>query len=366
MKKNKLVIVQPALGRYRRGFIRSLVYYNASEFNISIYCSPFDNLGVRSMASVDKSIHYNKASMISIFGLFFWQCFVYEIISLRMTKGDIFVFNGNPRFLSSIILAFYFKLRGVDVIWWGHGRSSTSSRLGSFIRFKLMSFFRVMLYTDSEVAALAPVVKSSMCGLNNGLDVESIREGFVQNYSKYDDEVLDLVFIGRLTAKSQFDLLIKAMLKLPHRVAEKYRLNVIGNSDYSKIIKQEPEALRLNIECHGEIWDEGKITQILSRCHIFIYPGSVGLSIVHAFACGLPAIVHDNGDLHMPEIGCFESGYNGESFKYGSSSALSSKLIEISKDRQALKVYSLNAYNTVTSTYNTKDMAVRFFNFIRK
>lgn len=365
MKKNKLVIVQPALGRYRKGFVESLVDINADEFDISIYCSPVDNLGVMSMDNVPANIKYVQSKLVSIFGVFFWQCFFFKIISLKLKQDDVFVFNGNPRFLSSMILALWLKSHGADVIWWGHGRSSTSTKLGSFIRFRLMSLFRVMLYTEKEVNELSTFLNSPMCGLNNGLDVDAIRASYSHDIAKYDSELLNIAFIGRLTEKSQFGLLLKAMLSLPLEVSSKFRLNIIGNVDYNELLLVEPAIKRLNIQCFGEVWEESKVTEILSDCHIFIYPGSVGLSIIHAFALGLPAIVHDRNDLHMPEIGCFEDGYNGSLFDCGSYSSLSNKLIEISSNREVLKQYSLNAYDTVTMTFNTKDMAKRFFKFIR-
>ena len=35
---------------------------------------------------------------------------------------------------------------------------------------------------------------------------------------------------------------------------------------------------------------------------IFVYPGEVGLSLIHAMAYGLPCLVHSDRLKHMPEI----------------------------------------------------------------
>lgn len=365
MQKSKLVIIQPALGRYRKGFVEELVDLNMKEFDIRIYCSPVDNLGVKSIEKIDSSIIYVKSRMLSFLGLFFWQCFFTNIISLRLNHKDVFVFNGNPRFLSSLILAFFMKYRGVDVIWWGHGRSSTSSRLGSYVRYKLMNLFRIILYTDLEVSQLRTVVKSPMIGLNNGLDVKAIRLGYEFNTEKYDDFYLNLAFIGRLTKKSNFNLLLESLLIIPDSSLTRLRLNVIGNVSLKYITEMYPRLENCQIKCFGEVYDESEVTSILSKCHVFVYPGSVGLSIIHAFALGLPAIVHDNIVAHMPEIGCFKDSFNGLSFKYNSVTSLGSKIEKVILDRSLLKVLSLNAYNTVSDTFNTHDMASRFLSFIR-
>jgi glycosyltransferase involved in cell wall biosynthesis len=363
--KKRIVISQPAMGRYRKGFIDEIIKLNNDEFELFVYASEVANTGAKSMESLPPEINYNLVKHSSILERFFWQSLVFKILKLKLNKNDKFVFCGNPRYLSNMVLAFWLKLSGVDVIWWGHGWSSTSSRLGSYIRFKLMNLFRVILYTENEVQLLKNKIKSPMCGLNNGLNVNEIRNGYKLNTCKYDENILQIAFLGRITSKSDFDLLINALLVMPSEKSQKIRLNVIGDVTETEITNISDKAKQLNIELHGEIWDEKEITNILGKCHVFVYPGAVGLSLIHAFALGLPAIIHNERTAHMPEIAAFEEEVSGISFDMGSKESLAKSLIWASDNKSILASYAVSAFDTVTNTFNTSDMAKRFMNFVQ-
>lgn len=365
MEKSKLVIIQPALGRYRKGFVSSLAGFNNNEFDIYIICSKVDNSGVRSMEKVDPTINYRFVKLSSFFNLFYWQHLVRFVLGLNLNKQDSLVINGNPRFLSSMILSLYLKFKGVRVFWWGHAWSSTSSKLGSYIRFKLMNLYKVILYTEEEISLTKSLITSEVTALNNGLDVENIRRGIKFDKKRFEFSVFKLVFIGRYTAKSNFDLLIEALLKLTPDELNSIELNVIGNVHKKDVLCKFPESRNININYYGEIWDEYKISSLICNNHAFVYPGAVGLSIIHAFSLGLPAIVHDERMLHMPEIGVFENCVNGLHFKNGCAASLASKICLLKNNRHDLKIYSENAFSRVGVTYNTKDMALRFLNFIK-
>ena len=61
--------------------------------------------------------------------------------------------------------------------------------------------------------------------------------------------------------------------------------------------------------------EEPDIAQIANRCRLFVYPGGVGLSLIHAMAYGLPSIIHDDRWRHMPEIAAFQDGRTGRTFE---------------------------------------------------
>ncbi|MEJ2063268.1 MAG: glycosyltransferase [Reinekea sp.] len=289
--KKRLVIIQPALGRYRRGFVESLVAQN-QEYEISIFCSPVDNAGVSSMETINNEVLYRKVDMISFFGMFFWQKLVSEVWKMGLVSGDALVINGNPRFLSSLIVSILYKLKGVSVFWWGHAWSSTSSKPGSYIRFKIMNLFNVILYTEEEIELSKNLISSPVTALNNGLDIGLIRKGFTFEVEKYSSSNFTVAFLGRHTSKSNFGLLVEALLLLPKELSKSISLMVIGDIEPIEIHRNYSGSESLDLNFLGEIWDEMEITFVMSKAHAFVYPGSVGLSLIHAFALGLPAIVH--------------------------------------------------------------------------
>ena len=59
---------------------------------------------------------------------------------------------------------------------------------------------------------------------------------------------------------------------------------------------------------------------------IFVYPGGIGLSLVHAYSFGLPVITTDNMDVHGPEIELLKQGVNGDFFTDNDSIDLANKI----------------------------------------
>ena len=60
-----------------------------------------------------------------------------------------------------------------------------------------------------------------------------------------------------------------------------------------------------------ELSNEEEISKLYNFCRCFVYPGEVGLSIIHAMSYGLPAIIHNNINHHNPEHAAFTNEVNG-------------------------------------------------------
>jgi glycosyltransferase involved in cell wall biosynthesis len=119
------------------------------------------------------------------------------------------------------------------------------------------------------------------------------------------------------------------------------------------------------VHWHGALFDEMKISKIMLSSHAFIYTGSVGLSLIHGFNYGLPAIVHSNEKYHMPEFSAFEDNVNGMSFEKNKLEDLSLIINKIyALDNESYLSMSNNAIKTVKNSYNTEDMLLRFSNMI--
>src|SRR5699024_7456121 len=55
------------------------------------------------------------------------------------------------------------------------------------------------------------------------------------------------------------------------------------------------------IEMLGAIYEAKILSEQFSRASIFVFPGTVGLALIHAMAHGIPAILHDSNENHGPE-----------------------------------------------------------------
>jgi glycosyltransferase involved in cell wall biosynthesis len=247
-------------------------------------------------------------------------------------------------------------------VWWGHYWSSTSRPWRAGLRLLLARLSDALLfYTDCEVAEYAQEGggrrKPLVFALNNGIETKQI----ARLRAAYDPTLRSrqLLFVGRITAKADIALLLRALAEPP---CANVRLHVIGGGDDER--KARDLAATLGI-ANRVVWvgpsiDEAKIAAVANRCALFVYPGSVGLSLIHGLAYGLPAIVHDDRWAHMPEIGALKVGANGLVFRKGDPAALAGVIADALSDAARLSAMSAAAIETTERTFNADDMAGRF------
>lgn len=302
----KVIIVQPALPAYRLDFFERLAKELGERFKIYYSSS---NLGILTDSISPHHWTVRTGEIKSLLPGVTWQK---GIITIPIKRGDIIVIPGDARCLSNIILLIRAKLIGAKTILWGQLWSATSKKYRFLLRILLMRLANNLLfYTDLEAITYrqkySPNDNRIITSLNNGININPI----VSLRKKYDIENRgsELLFIGRLTEKTNLRLLIHALAEA--ELNEVY-LHIIGDGPDANILKKLADSLGISekIRWHGATTDETKIANIANRCAIFVYPGGVGLSLIHAMAYGLPAILHNDVSTHMPEIAAFEAEKN--------------------------------------------------------
>ena len=275
---------------------------------------------------------------------------------------------GNPRYISTLFFILKVRLSGGKIAWWSHYRSSSSKKWSMFLRLKLMKIANgIVFYTQDEVKKYLSITKQnkqiSVIGLNNGIDINPIKK-VRKNYDA-SSRNMEILFIGRTTDKSNFNILLEAF-KLP--ILKNMTLNIIGNDKSSSYFQEVQSDLgsRSKINWYGTLTNEEEISKIANKCQIFVYPGSVGLSLIHAMAYGLPCLVHSNRLQHMPEIAAFQKGITGRTFEPNNSRDLAVKLSAMVSNPKSLNVLSENCLRTVENDFNTTRMALRFIKFIKE
>jgi glycosyltransferase involved in cell wall biosynthesis len=272
-------------------------------------------------------------------------------------KNMLLVVPSDLHYLSTIYLLIKAKWKKTKVISWGHYLTPKQSQFKLFIRYL---FWRIcdanIFYTEVEVASYEKKYKNkdNIFYLNNGLDYSEIINNVVPYNSKTRQD--QIVFIGRLTKKSQFNILLKS---LRYIIGKKPIVNVIGEIQSDQIsIKDEYVD---SIVWHGAILDEKKISEIMNKSLLFVYPGSVGLSLIHAMAYGLPCVIHNNRANHMPEADAFFGSNIGYTFIENSPSSLANAIEKARKNPALLNQLSRNARDLIKNVYNTDKMAKNFF-----
>ncbi|UTV86708.1 glycosyltransferase family 4 protein [Cobetia amphilecti] len=355
----KIIHIQPALPKYRINFFEQLYSYYGK--NLDVYYTK-GSLGILTRCN-EENWAIPVGNIKSFLNIILWQK---GVVKIPINRDDIIVLSGNPRYISTLYLFCKAKINGAKVIWWGHYWSSTSRKWRLWLRhLPMLLSDGLLFYTEEEVNRFISShnlsSKKTTLGLNNGVDITDIKKLRLAYNAKYRDDAL--LFVGRLTDKSNLSLAFQAIAILKDRAPV---LHIIGDGINKKILSDL--AFELNISdkviWHGAITEESKIAEIANKCKGFLYPGDVGLSLIHAMAYGLPCIVHNTRKKHMPEIAAFIQGETGLSFDINSCSSLSSTIIEFVSDDNKLNTFSKNSLNIVGPSFTTEDMAVRFIELI--
>ncbi|MEL6829753.1 MAG: glycosyltransferase, partial [Pseudomonadota bacterium] len=301
----------------------------------------------------------NRIGPMKKLGPFEWQV---GALSIPVSSDDIVVVCGAPRTLSTLALMVKTRAKGAKLVWWGHYWSSTSKEWRARIRLWMLRFTdAVIFYTDAEVERYKKYRKVGKIrpvhALNNGLNVSEI--------SKFRAPYMpglrprDLFFLGRISEKSGLRLALEA-LSLPE--CQHITLDIVGDGPLKKELQQYSLSIGVNrrVNWHEATVAEGLIAEIANACKAFVYPGSVGLSLIHTLTYGLPAIVHSEMSAQMPEFAALQPGKNGITFSRGDATSLANAINSLVSDDTYLTELSRGAILTTEHTYNTEDMAKRF------
>ncbi len=308
----KVCLVTNVLPSYRKDFIQRLI--RSKDIDIKIYCQR--ELQGSKHNCIDEevlngSVQYIKHYTIGNNKLVFQFLPFYRML----TSFDYYVFTGNPRVVSSVILSTILFLLGKKTIVWGHVHTAGASKITEAVRlFWWKRFSSIFVYTECEKKKmLACRYKGRVISLNNGLDYEAISKAKIRNVIHYYDRYQSGGFVSccRLLKKNKLDLFLDTFSKLVEK-NKNLKWTIIGDGEEGENLRKKITDKKLtdNIVMLGAIYDEDAIAKVFLKAKYFIHPGAVGLSILHALSYNIPVITHDNSDEHMPEFCVLEDGVN--------------------------------------------------------
>ncbi len=232
----------------------------------------------------------------------------------------------------------------------------------------------VLLYTDHEATEWRPRLPPTVgvFGAQNALD-QSRTSTEVANWSEdalarfRRDHALEdrqvLLFCGRLRTRptTGVDVLLRALARLVDADA-RYLAVIIGDGDDRPRLQEL--AHRLGMQGHvrwlGAEYDEGENAPWFLSALCFVYPGPIGLSLLHAMGYGLPVITHNDRRRHNPEIAALRHGWNGLEFVDGDVDDLARQVESIGTDPARRRSMASNARTTAMSEFSVENMAERF------
>jgi len=363
----KVLIIQPVIPEYRLPFFRTLIL-NA-RFDITIFAGKSVSWGPVSCEESEEiaDLRYEVCPLFG--GKIFWQ----KNISIpeHYGPGDVLVLSGAPRLLSNLLLMIQARLKKMKIIWWGQGWTVGLKTWQLIFRQQMMKLVDVViLYTMKEVSeyVAAGFNNNRVFGINNTIGTLEIAEQRLKwNMKRLQEFKLSqgfsrpfrLLFVSRLKKKTFLSLAIAALEMLPKA---QYELIVIG--DGPELNSYQAEARSVGVEDRvswlGAIYDEDLLAPYFLTASCFIYPGAIGLSLLHSFAYGLPVITHNNIRNHGPEFAALVDGVNGLTFEEGNSDSLASKISELCGNAALLRSMRENALECIKKDFSMGHMVKTF------
>jgi glycosyltransferase involved in cell wall biosynthesis len=246
---------------------------------------------------------------------------------IRKYKPGIVITEFSFRYLTFWCLYLVRKRFRFKLIIWTHGISNhdldkpfhgIKGRLRKYIFLKVdamivysqqrAELIRANLKTNNIFIAKNTIDLTRNFEVYNKLSISGKRNirkklGFKEKYH--------IVFIGRLVKAKRLDILLEVYMQLVKTID--VALHIIGDGPETKIFKND-NYIHNGIYLYGELYNVEETGEIIYSSDLMVYPGAVGLAILHSFSMGIPLIAFNpvnNIPPHGPEIECLENRKNG-------------------------------------------------------
>ena len=362
MRLFRIRIFQPVILEYRRGLYAGL--WKRYGDRIEVWAA--ESLGVDKSVPLE-GISTDYGHNFVRIGPFIWQ----RGLTLKgLARGDVLVVCGELRQLSSLWYAVCARFRGIRVIWWGHHWSSTSRMWKVLIRLSIARLLSnaFLCYTRTGVRFLRQhgFSKRLVFSTGNTIDQNPIKiamqkwsaenlHGFQVEKCIADKNVL--LISGVLRPKMNLPMLISALAD--NRIRERgVKLVVIGDGPEKQVAVEVAKDLGVanNIIWAGATRDQNELAPWFLSAKIYVYPGAIGLSILHAFSYGLPVITHGNIEHQMPEFEAMEDGKTGLVFQEESQEDMIAKICALLDSPDMCNAMRQNALKKAYEQYSMDNM----------
>ena len=142
---------------------------------------------------------------------------------------------------------------------------------------------------------------------------------------------------------------------------------VIGDGEDLINVKKYAKNLKIekNVIFAGAIYEEINLAPYFLISDIFLYPGYIGLSLVHAQWYGLPVITHNNHLRHAPEFSLLIDNFNSIQYIEHNQNDLNNKLYLLFKDRDKIDAMKKNSIKHVQQNWTFSNSVKNYINAIK-
>lgn len=290
--------------------------------------------------------------------------YIYQTHVLRQVlfkKWDAILLLGDANIISNWMISVIARIKGVPVIFWGHGMYGKEGFIKKMVLKLFLSFAdRILVYghwarnllikENFDPANIDVIYNSINYEISKSLREKAINPEYYQNYFK--NNLPTLIFIGRLTKAKKLHLLIEALHQL-NQGTTKYNLMIVGDGQMRHYLENLAKDLDENIHFYGACYEEEKISKLIANAELCVSPGNVGLTSVHAMSYGTPVCTSNDFKNQGPEFEAIKLGVTGCFFDHKKVNLAETinDWSELNKDRVCVRQA---CYNVVDKYYNPK------------
>ena len=293
----------------------------------------------------------------------------------RDDRYDLVIMPWDLRAVSVLPATLMARRRGARTVLWGHGYSQNETPAKLRTRNGLGRIAHaVMLYSHTIADGLidAGFDASRVLVAQNAIDqtpIEAARACALADSASLArfhatqpiSPGTTAVFVSRLFENNRVDLAIRGLARV-RETRPDARLVLIGDGpargDLERLARQLGVAVAVVFT--GAIYDENALAPWMLGAGLFVYPSNVGLSILHAFGYGLPALAGDRREAHNPEFEALVPGETGLVFRHDDVDDLARQWRHLLDDAETRRRLGDGAVAAVRERY-TIDQMVRGF-----
>lgn len=220
------------------------------------------------------------------------------------------------------------RAAGTRLIVWTHGWYGHESRLQRMIKrlyyrpvdtFLLYGeYARGLMLKEGFAAGRLEVIYNSL-DYDRELPLRRALKSTDIYRARFGNDNPVLLFIGRLTAVKNLDMLLDAAARL-----SSCNVVLIGTGSEEEPLRQKAATLGIEsrVWFYGECFDEAVNAEMIYNADLCVAPGNIGLTAVHSMMFGTPCLTHDDFANQMPEFEAIHPGLTGCFYKRGSVDSL--------------------------------------------
>ncbi len=362
----KVILIEPVLAHYRKDVFEN--FLKSKDFNFEIIAGR-SYQGINSLEGDEKSL-FNHTSLKLFNHTFYYLKGAIKYIYSK--KPSIIICTGVDFHLihTLIIYLIHRILFRKKFYWWSHATTGNQGRLGYLMRkliYKTSSGVFSYNREGQDNLLLMGINEKKIKVVNNSLNNEDY--GYLNHniFKKNKNDNFTILYSGRVTKAKKVDLLIKALGLIKQKNIFDFKCYIVGDGDIEEIINLAREYnISDKIDFVGAKYGKDTHSYFLES-DLFVYPGGIGLSILHSMSFGIPVITTNNIDLHFPEFELLEKNFNGDLYIDNSYEDLADKIIEWKeKLRVSKEIYAKNCIEKIKGmNYLPEVMSDKVLDFLK-